>query len=147
MAFPNFCCCSERWSGLNRISHPDWVKICGDANGQIKLLAKEKYEVLSATYDNTPVNYYFTPTPQNIYRRGESKTYLSICTLSFRTTLIRFHISTLKHTYMVIYDSLFHLFFYRQGNLCSRTHSVNTHTYTPSHLNVLHTHSHLHICQ
>ena len=35
--------------GLNRISHPDWVKICGDPNGQIKLRAKQKYEVLSAT--------------------------------------------------------------------------------------------------
>ena len=48
-AFPNFWCCSERWSGLNRISHPDWVKIFGDLNGQIKLRAKQKYEVLSAT--------------------------------------------------------------------------------------------------
>ena len=28
-------CCSEKWSGLNRISHPDWVKICVDPNGQI----------------------------------------------------------------------------------------------------------------
>ena len=42
-------CCSEWWSGLNRISHPDWVKICGDPNGQIKLRAKQKYEFLSAT--------------------------------------------------------------------------------------------------
>ena len=38
-AFPNFWCCSERWSGL---SHPDWVKIFGDPNGQIKLRAKQK---------------------------------------------------------------------------------------------------------
>ena len=28
-------CCPEKWSGLNRISHPDWVKICVDTNGQI----------------------------------------------------------------------------------------------------------------
>ena len=28
-AFP-YLCCPERWSGLNRISHPDWVKICAD---------------------------------------------------------------------------------------------------------------------
>ena len=26
-SFPNFCCL-ERSSGLNRISHPDWVKLC-----------------------------------------------------------------------------------------------------------------------
>ena len=48
-AFPNFWCCSDIWSGLNRISHPDWMKICGDPNGQIKLRAKQKYKVLSAT--------------------------------------------------------------------------------------------------
>ena len=47
-AFPNLCC-SERWSGLNWISHPDWVKICVDPYGQIKLRAKQKYEILSAT--------------------------------------------------------------------------------------------------
>ena len=51
-AFPNLCC-SERWSGMNRISHPDWVKICVDPNGQIKLRAKQKYEIFSATYYNT----------------------------------------------------------------------------------------------
>ena len=34
---------------LNRISHPHWVKICDDLNGQINLRAKQKYEVLSAT--------------------------------------------------------------------------------------------------
>ena len=49
-AFPNFWCCSERWYGPNRMNHPDWVKICDDPNGQIKLRAKQKYEVLSATY-------------------------------------------------------------------------------------------------
>ena len=38
--FSPIWCCSERWSGMNRISHPDWVKICGDPNGQIKLHAK-----------------------------------------------------------------------------------------------------------
>ena len=48
-AFPNFWCCSERWFRLNRISHPDWVKMFGDPNGQIKLRPKQKYEVLSAT--------------------------------------------------------------------------------------------------
>ncbi len=36
-------------SGLNRISHPDWVKICVDPNGHINLRAKQKYEILSAT--------------------------------------------------------------------------------------------------
>ena len=50
-AFPNLCG-PERWSGMNRISHPDWVKICVDPNGQIKLRAKQKYEILSATYSN-----------------------------------------------------------------------------------------------
>ena len=29
-------CCPEKWSRKNRISHPDWVKICVDPNGQIK---------------------------------------------------------------------------------------------------------------
>ena len=28
-------CCSEWWSGENRISHPDWAKICVDPNLQI----------------------------------------------------------------------------------------------------------------
>ena len=28
-------CCPEKWSGLNRISHPDLVKICVDPNSQI----------------------------------------------------------------------------------------------------------------
>ena len=38
---------------MNRTSHPDWVKIFGDPNGQIKLRAKQKYKVLSATdYSN-----------------------------------------------------------------------------------------------
>ena len=39
----------ERWPGLNWISYPDWVKICIDPNGRIKLRAKQKYEILSAT--------------------------------------------------------------------------------------------------
>ena len=43
-------CCPEIWSGLNRISHPDWGKICVDHNDQINLRTKQKYEVLSATY-------------------------------------------------------------------------------------------------
>ena len=46
--FPNLCC-PERWYGVNRISHPDWVKLCVDPNGRIKLRAKQKYEILSAT--------------------------------------------------------------------------------------------------
>ena len=33
----------------NRISHPDWVKICVYPNGRIKLCTKQKYEILSAT--------------------------------------------------------------------------------------------------
>ena len=45
-----FLCCPGKWSGLNRISHPHWVKICDDHNGQINLRAKRKYEVLSATW-------------------------------------------------------------------------------------------------
>ena len=44
-----FWCCPEKWSRLNRISHPHWVEICVDHNGQINLCAKQKYEVLSAT--------------------------------------------------------------------------------------------------
>ena len=47
-AFPNLCC-PKRWSGMNRISGPDWEKICVDHNGRIKLRAKQKYEILSAT--------------------------------------------------------------------------------------------------
>ena len=46
--FPNLCC-PERWFGLNRISHPDWVKLCVDPNGRIKLRTKQKCEILSAT--------------------------------------------------------------------------------------------------
>ena len=34
---------------MNRISHPDWVKLCVDPNGRIKLRAKQKYEIPSAT--------------------------------------------------------------------------------------------------
>ena len=44
-----FLCCPGKWSGLNRISHPHWVKICDNHNGQINLHTKQKYEVLSAT--------------------------------------------------------------------------------------------------
>ena len=44
-------------SGLNRISHPHWVKICDDRNGQINLRAKQKYEVLSAT---APLNWFIS---------------------------------------------------------------------------------------
>ena len=29
--FPNYCC-PERWFRLNRISHPDWVKLCVELN-------------------------------------------------------------------------------------------------------------------
>ena len=47
--FSPFLCCLGKWSGLNRISHPHWVKICDDHNVQINLRAKQKYEVLSAT--------------------------------------------------------------------------------------------------
>ena len=46
--FPNWYC-PERWSGMNWISHPDWVKLCVDTNGRIKLRAKQKYEILSDT--------------------------------------------------------------------------------------------------
>ena len=28
-------CWSDKWSGLNKISHPDWLKLCVDPNGQI----------------------------------------------------------------------------------------------------------------
>ena len=48
-AFPNLVLPGKKWFGLNRISHPDWVKICVDHNGQINLRAKQKYEVLSAS--------------------------------------------------------------------------------------------------
>ena len=34
---------------MNRISYPDWAKLCVDPNSQIKLRAKQKYEILSAT--------------------------------------------------------------------------------------------------
>ena len=54
VAFPNLCC-PERWFGLKRISNPDWVKICIDPNSRIKLRAKQKYEILSAT---VPTNNY-----------------------------------------------------------------------------------------
>ena len=43
-----FLCSLEKWSRQNRTSHPHWVKICDDHNGQINLRAKQKYKVLSA---------------------------------------------------------------------------------------------------
>ena len=43
-AFFNFFCCLEIWFVLNRTSHPDWVKMFGDSNGQIKLPAKQKFQ-------------------------------------------------------------------------------------------------------
>ena len=43
-AFFNFWCCEEIWFGLNRTSHPDWVKVFGDSNSQIKLSAKQKFQ-------------------------------------------------------------------------------------------------------
>ena len=46
---PQFGCCPEKWSAMNRISHPHWMKICADPDGQINLHAKQKYEILSAT--------------------------------------------------------------------------------------------------
>ena len=36
-------------SGQNGISHPHWVKISDETNGQADLRAKQKFEVLSAT--------------------------------------------------------------------------------------------------
>ena len=47
--FPQFGASRKKWSRLNRISHPNWVKICVKHNGQFNLCAKPKYEVLSAT--------------------------------------------------------------------------------------------------
>ena len=49
MGFHHFYVARGKWSGQNRISHPHWVKMCDDHNGQINLRAKQKYEVLSAT--------------------------------------------------------------------------------------------------
>ena len=46
---PNFCC-PERRSGLNRISHPDCVKLSVDPNGRIELRAKQKCKFLTSTY-------------------------------------------------------------------------------------------------
>ena len=48
-AFFNFWCCLERCFGPNRTGYPDWGKMFGDSNGQIKLRAKQKYKVFSAT--------------------------------------------------------------------------------------------------
>ena len=46
---PQFGAARKNGPGLNRISHPHWVKICVDPNGQINLRVKQKYEVLSST--------------------------------------------------------------------------------------------------
>ena len=43
-AFFNFWCCKEMWFGLNRTGHPDWVKMFGDSNSQIKLRTKQKIQ-------------------------------------------------------------------------------------------------------
>ena len=53
--FPNLCF-PERRFGLNKISHPDWVKLCVDPNARIKLRAKQKCEILSA-----PISYRSCP--------------------------------------------------------------------------------------
>ena len=45
-AFPNLVL-PGKMVRVNRISHPDGVKICVDPNGQINLRAKQKYEVFS----------------------------------------------------------------------------------------------------
>ena len=39
-----------RWLGQSGINHSYWVRICDNHNGQINLHAKQKYEVLCATY-------------------------------------------------------------------------------------------------
>ena len=45
LVFFNFWCCSEIWFGLNRTGHPNWVKMFGNSNGQIRLCAKQKIQV------------------------------------------------------------------------------------------------------
>ncbi len=62
---------------VNSICHPDWVKLCVDPNGRIKLRAKQKYEILSATYIYRYVSVHF------VYRC------LSVCLLiSLKSVLI-----------------------------------------------------------
>ena len=41
--------CPGKSSGQNETNHPHWVKICDNHNDQMKLRAKQRYEVLSAT--------------------------------------------------------------------------------------------------
>ena len=65
-----FLCYPEKWSGLNRISHPHWVKICDDHNGQINLRANKntkffllhfkretEFILIAAQNDATRINY------------------------------------------------------------------------------------------
>ena len=59
--FPNLCC-PERYLGLNKIRHTDWVKLCVDTNGRIKLRAKQKYEMSSATYPSSNSSHFITFT-------------------------------------------------------------------------------------
>ena len=42
-------CAARKVVGMNRTSHPDWVELCVDPNGRIKLRAKQKCYILSAT--------------------------------------------------------------------------------------------------
>ena len=51
-----------------RISHPDWVKLCVDPNGRIKLRAKQKYEILSVTFVlGSNASNYLTERKYNYY--------------------------------------------------------------------------------
>ena len=79
-AFPNYCC-PERWFGRNRISHPDWVKLCVDPNGRIKLRAKQKCEIPFATgLMNCVCLWFGRPVfnPRSSYTKDLQKWYLML---------------------------------------------------------------------
>ena len=91
----NFWCCLEIWFGMNRTGHPDWVKMFGASNGQIKLHAKQKFKFsfcYMATY------------------RGEGKLYSNQWKLYLKTDLVS-HPACMEGLgigiYLYIYSALF----------------------------------------
>ena len=86
--FHHFYVVRGKWSGLNRISHHHWVKICDDRNGQINLRAKQKYEVLSAIFS---FSNYFERIVINILKRKWNEIY---CPLILQAHLFKYYSSS-----------------------------------------------------
>ena len=102
-AFSNLCC-PERWSGMNRISHSDWVKIYVDPNGRIKLRAKQKYEILSATS-------FFPGQPSLVHPMMSCACFSSVscCTWIVYSILVEHYTNKIDALPFTEYDTKLHL--------------------------------------